>query len=403
MKERVVITRVSALTPIGNNLDEIKRNLYNGCSGINYISRFNTDDFAVKHAGEIELQELGTISYPEEMNIQGKMFYYTLTNLLSKLELPYAKDRIGCLIGTDPNIASLSNLEQLFGSNDELKVNDINATNPMSLLYYASKYFNIHGPSFCNLGTCSASTQAIGSAYKMIKNKDIDAAIVGGISSKIDPISVARLSRLDALEETQDNLKDNCRPFDKNRRGFTMSEGCVLFLLESETNARKRKAEILGVVSGYGAALDGYSITDPHIDSKGMVLSMQRALEDSGIEYNQVDYINAHGTGTIKNDLYETKAIKQVFKEKAYKMDISSTKSMHGHLMTAAGAMEVLVCLLAIKHKFVPPTIHLQDADENCDLFYNPKNKKDKNIEHAISNSFGLGGQNASLVISKLV
>lgn len=407
MVSKVVITKVSALTPLGNNVQTIANHLKNGDSGIKPITRFDTRSFGVRHAGEVDLSILANLSYPEEANLQFKMFYYSLVQLYQELKHSYASERIGCFIGTDPSIASTTNLRSMFEryltkeQNSSVVTDLIKAVNPSLLLYYASRDFHIHGPAHCNLGTCSASTQAIGNAYKLIKHGELDMAIVGGVSSKIDPVSMSRLSRLDALEETKEDIRDNCRPFDKERRGFTMSEGCVLFVIESEEAAKKRNATILCEISGYGAALDGYSITDPHEDATGMMLSMQRAISNAGLCIDEIDYINAHGTGTIKNDKFETMAIKQVFGEQAYKLDISSTKSMHGHLMTTAGAMEVLVCILAIQHEFVPPTIHYSNADEHCDLNYTPRVSKSKRINHALTNSFGLGGQNASLIVSK--
>lgn len=226
----------------------------------------------------------------------------------------------------------------------------------------------------------------------------IDYAFVGGVSCKVDPLSFMRLMRIGALAPTSGDAKKISRPFDKTRCGFTMSEGCIVFLLEKEDrNFTHHKQNPLGYIKGYGASLDGFSITDPSQD--GMVLSMLRALKDAKLSPEDVDYINAHGTSTIKNDLCETNAIKQVFKKTI--PPISSTKSMHGHLLSAAGAMEALVSLIAINNDFIPPTINLKEPDPLCDLNYTPNFSVTKKLRTVLSNSFGLGGQNSTLILGK--
>lgn len=225
--------------------------------------------------------------------------------------------------------------------------------------------------------------------------------ITGGGSSKLDPMSLARLCRLGALEPTKADCRENCSPFDLNRNGFTIGEGSVLFMLEREEDALRRHAPIYAEIQGYGSSLDGYSITDPHESSLGMILSMRRAIEDAGVPLDAIGYINAHGTGTPKNDKHETEAVKAVFGSLSGQLDISSTKSMHGHLMTAAGAMETLVTILSLNNGFIPPTINYRTPDPQCDLNYTPNIAKPADIETALTNSFGMGGQNASLVIAK--
>ncbi|MDR1418187.1 MAG: beta-ketoacyl-[acyl-carrier-protein] synthase family protein [Endomicrobium sp.] len=409
-EEKIVVTAVSSITPLGNSISEITEKLIKGISGISVITRYDLNDFPVRHGGQIDDSILNKISYPfEKVNLQFKLFYYCVNELFSKIAHNYTGSKIGCALGTDPNTSTIDDLQVLFKryhdttskTYSKFDVTKLDNINPSFLMYHLSKNFGVNGPCLCNLGTCSASTQAIGTAYRLLQNKTVDMMIAGGVSSKTDPISIARLCRLEALEPTREDLNENCRPFDKKREGFTIAEGCVLFVLERESDALRRNAEILCEISGYGAALDGFSITDPHAEAKGMVWSMERAIYDSGISKDAIDYINAHGTATVKNDSHETKAIKKVFGEKAYNISISSTKSMHGHLMTAAGAMEVLDCIIAIKNKFIPPTIKYSNLDEECDLDYTPNVYKRKVINHALTNSFGLGGQNASLIVSK--
>ena len=408
MNRSIVITAVSPITPLGADMDTIAQKLEEGVCGLQYVKRFNTKYFDVKHAGEINFSELDTIDYPIEGNVQFKMFYYCMKKMFDNMKPRYRSDRIGCIIGADPNIGTKKEFENLFMKYHEKCElveggcsNDIMMIDPMMLSYYAAKEFGVNGPFVCNLGTCAASTQAIGTGYYMLQDGVVDLMIVGGVSSKIDPISFSRLSRLGALESTKENLEENCCPFDKRRSGFTMSEGCVLLALEREEDAIKRNATILGKIQGYGAALDGFSMTNPHEDALGMRLAMERALQDAQVSASQVDYINAHGTGTVVNDSYETKAIKDVFQNDAYRVSINSTKSMHGHLMTATGAMEVLCCLIAMRDSKIAPTIHYVEPDPECDLDYIVNEAKQKKVNIALSNTFGLGGQNASLIISK--
>lgn len=418
MVDKIVITGISAITPMGNKLAEITDNLKKGKSCLNYISRYNVNSFPVRHGGIIDEKILNEIVYPFTMdNLHYKMFYYCTKQLYETYKNRYRPERIGCCIGADPHTCSNDEVKALIGQSIDADGNvnfnypeSINGKfdrqcilnfNPGLLFFHTGRDFNINGPTFCNLGTCSASSQAIGDAMNLLKMKEVDLMIAGGVSAKVDPISLTRLCRLEALEASKENIKENSSPFDKKRSGFTMSEGAILFLLERESDAQKRDASIYAEVKGYGAALDGFSITDPHEDSLGMIQAMENALMNAKLNIQDIDYINAHGTGTIKNDVFETLAIKKLFKEYSEKVSISSTKSMHGHLMSAAGSMEVLVSILAIQNKFIPPTINYKNPDPECDLNYTPNFAKDKEITNVLSNSFGLGGQNASLIISK--
>ena len=417
MLDKIVITGISAITPLGNDIDTIVDNLKKGKSGIGYIDRYNLGEFPVRHGGTIDIVDLCKVKYPYEGNLQFKLFYYCLKKLFLKYKNIYSSDRIACCIGTNPNIAApddvvylgeqywklKSNELHMNYTNENLHMNTLMNINPSLLTYYAAKDFNINGICACNFGTCAASSQAIGDSYHLLKNKRADMVICGGISLCLDPIAIARLCRLNALELTKENVKSNCAPFDKHRAGFTIGEGCILFMMERESDAKKRNAKIFAEVKGYGASMDGFSLTDPHEEGLGMQLAMIRAIEDAKLSIDKIDYVNAHGTGTKKNDKYETMAIKKVFKEYANTLDISSTKSMHGHLLTAGGAMEMLVSIISIQKGFVPPTINYRTKDPECDLSYTPNIVKYKEINNVLSNSFGLGGVNASLVISKYI
>ncbi|WP_379134438.1 beta-ketoacyl-[acyl-carrier-protein] synthase family protein [Paenibacillus sp. sgz500958] len=411
MKAKIVVTGISAITPLGSNVDSIVTNLKEGNSGIKRIERYHVGSLPVKHAAMIDESVLNEVQYPVAGNLIFKLFYSCVKDLFETCDLSkiYNPERIGLIVGTDPNTSSAEDLQYLYShvKNEEtpasapFETEKLLTNNPSFMFYHVARAFGIEGPGIANFGTCAASAQAIGDAMLMLRSGDIDAAITGGVSSKLDPMSLARLCRLGALEPTKINHKENCSPFDLHRNGFTIAEGSVLFVLETEENALRRNAHIYAEIQGYGSSMDGYSITDPHETSLGMTLSMQRAIEDAEVSLESIDYINAHGTGTQKNDKHETEAIKHVFGALSTHVDISSTKSMHGHLMTAAGAMEALVTIFSIRNGFVPPTINFQTPDPNCDLQYNPNHSKAKDINVAITNSFGMGGQNASLVISK--
>ena len=287
MSSKIVVTGMSAVTPLGNTIEKIGNNLKNGRSGIGYINRFDSEGFPVKHGGIIDLRELDEIKYPYEGNLQFKLFYYCLNKLYANFKGCYLPEKTSCIVGTNPNIAALDDVEYLgekylkIGKKESYldSVNDIihckalMNMNPSLLLYYAAKDFYVNGVSSCNFGTCAASSQAIGDAYHLLKSMTTDIVICGGISLCLDPIAIARLSRLNALEMTKDNVTENCSPFDKHRAGFTIGEGCILFTLEREEDARKRNAKIFAEIKGYGASMDGFSLTDPHEESLGMRLS----------------------------------------------------------------------------------------------------------------------------------
>lgn len=410
MRSKIVVTGISAITPLGDQLDSITANLRAGHSGIRLIERYQVGSLPVKHAAMIDESVLNGIQYPVPGNLIFKLFYSCVKELLetSSPGSFYAPERISMMVGTDPNTSTAEDLQYLYAYGDgeqpasgPMDLGTLFANHPSYMYYHAARDFGIGGPCTANFGTCAASAQAIGDAMLTLRAGDADAVITGGVSSKLDPMSLARLCRLGALEPTKADCRENCSPFDLNRNGFTIGEGSVLFLLEREEDALRRQAPIYAEIQGYGSSLDGYSITDPHESSLGMILSMERAIADAGVPLEAIGYINAHGTGTPKNDKHETEAIKAVFGALSGQLDISSTKSMHGHLMTAAGAMETLVTILGLGHGFIPPTINYRTPDPQCDLNYTPNVAKSSDIRAALTNSFGMGGQNASLVVAR--
>jgi len=261
--------------------------------------------------------------------------------------------------------------------------------------------FGIEGPSLTITTACAASANAVGEAKNMIENGIVDTVVTGGTESGTTPMTIAAFAQIRALSTKNDTPSEACSPFDKNRDGFVMAEGSTVLILENEETAKNRGAKIYGYVVGYGSTTDAHHITAPAEGGEGAVRAMDKALKDAGLSVDDVDYINAHGTSTPANDKNETTAIKTLFGSRAYEVDISSTKSMTGHLLGGAGAFESLVCILSIQNGVIPPTINLNNKDKECDLNYTPNEAINKDINIAMSNSFGFGGHNGVLVFSK--
>ena len=260
--------------------------------------------------------------------------------------------------------------------------------------------FGIEGPSLTITTACAASANAVGEAKNLIENGIVDVVVAGGTESGTTPMTIGAFAQIRALSTKNNEPEKACRPFDQERDGFVMAEGSTVLILEEEEYAKKRGAKIYGYVKGYGSTTDAHHITAPAEDGEGAFRAMRKAIEDAEISVDEIDYINAHGTSTPANDKNETIAIKTLFEEKAYDLDISSTKSMTGHLLGGAGAFESMVCLLSIQNGKIPPTINLDNNDPDCDLNYTPNIPKDKTINIAMTNSFGFGGHNGVLVFS---
>jgi 3-oxoacyl-[acyl-carrier-protein] synthase II len=267
--------------------------------------------------------------------------------------------------------------------------------------YHMAALFNAQGPNSNCLTACAASSQATGEAVEIIRRGDADVMLAGGTHSMIHPFGVTGFNLLTALSTSNDEPQRASRPFDKNRDGFVLGEGASMVVLEELERAKRRGAHIYGEITGYGSTADAYRITDIHPEGRGAAACMKLAMKDAGINPEQVGYINAHGTSTEVNDKVETQAIKVAFGDAARKVPISSTKSMMGHLIAAAGATELIICLMALRDQVLPPTINYETPDPNCDLDYIPNHARPSKLEHALSNSFGFGGQNISLVASR--
>jgi len=264
---------------------------------------------------------------------------------------------------------------------------------------HVAKLFGLRGPNFNCLTACAASTQAIGEAAEQIRRGDAEVMVSGGTHSMIHPFGVTGFNRLTALSTRNGEPKASSRPFDRNRDGFVLGEGAGIVVLESEEFARARGARIHAELAGYGSSADAYRITDIHDSGRGGIAAMRQAMADAGVSTNDIHYISAHGTGTVDNDKVETLAIKTLFGEHAYKVPVSSIKSMMGHLIAAAGAVEAITCILAIRDQVVPPTINYQEADPECDLDYVPNQARKVTVKTCLSNSFGFGGQNDTVII----
>jgi 3-oxoacyl-[acyl-carrier-protein] synthase II len=314
------------------------------------------------------------------------------------------KDDIGIIIGS-----GIGGLTTLFEQTSVLLEKGPGRVSPflipMMMPNIASAQVSIilgaRGPNLCTTSACSSGSDAVGAAYETIKRGDAKAMITGGSESIINPVGVSAFNALKAISTRNDEPQLASRPFDAERDGFVIGEGSGIFVLESLDFARKRGARIVAEMMAYGATADAYHITAPIETGEGAAAAVQRALDKAGIKPDEVDYINAHGTSTMLNDKMETQAIKRVFGEHAYKVPVSSTKSMMGHLVGSAGAVEAAICILAIRHGIIPPTINLTHPDPDCDLDYVPNKARPANVVTALSNSFGFGGHNSVLIFRK--
>ncbi len=410
--ERVVITGLGAITPLGHSVEETWRCALQGVSGVGPITLFDASDFLVKIACEVK--NFQPEAYMPAKEPRRRDRYEQLATAAALEAISHSglrveeenSDRISVIISSA--IGGLNTLEEnipLVRSEGPRKISPFAI--PMLMSNGAAGLVGIdhgfRGPSFSVTSACASGADGIGTAWMLIKAGLIDAAIAGASESTITPVAVAAFDRIGATSRRNEDYSLTPQPFDKNRDGLVIGEGAALLVLESETHARRRGAQILAELAGYASTADAYHITAPHEEGAGGARAMRLALESAGLNPEDVDYINAHGTATILNDLSETRAIKSAFGDQAYKMPISSTKSMTGHMMGATGALEAVFCTLAVQQNVLPPTIHYETPDPDCDLDYVPNQAREKIVRVAISNSFGFGGHNAVLVIKKYV
>jgi len=408
---RVVITGVGAVSPLGTGNTANWDALMSGTSGIGSITRFDTTDIPVKIAGEVkgfnaedffDKKEVKKMDLFIQYAMAAAEFAMTDSGLVINDE---NAERVGVLVGS--GLGGLPTIEKYHVVMLEGGVKKISPFFiPMLLINLAPGMISIKygakGPNISTVSACATGTHSIGDAFHIIKRGDADAMIAGGTESTITPLAVGGFAAMKALSTRNDAPEKASRPFDKDRDGFIMAEGAGIVVLEEYESAKKRGAKIYAEVVGYGLTGDAYHMTAPAPGGEGAARCMKMALKNAGVNPEQVTYINAHGTSTPFNDLNETLAIKSVFGSHASKLMVSSTKSMTGHLLGAAGGIETAICCMAMDKGAVPPTINYETPDPECDLDYVPNTARNATIEYAMSNSLGFGGTNATLLFKKI-
>ncbi len=410
MEKRVVITGIGLITPLGIGVDESWAGVIAGKSGVGEITRFNASIYGTRIAAEVKgFQAEDFMAKKEAKRMETFIAYAVAATRMAVDDSGYIIDddnahRIGVLTG-----CGLGGLNML-----EITANTVDTKGPKRVSPFfipmlignmapgmISIIFGAKGPNSSVATACAAGSHAVGDAYELIKYGRVDAMITGGVESVITRTCIAGFGAMKALSTRNDDPDHASRPFDRDRDGFVVGEGAGMMILESLEHAQARGAKIYAEVIGYGMSGDGYHITSPPPDGEGAARCMQSALDNAGITPDQIDYINAHGTSTPLNDLYETRAIKKTFGDAAYKVAVSSTKSMTGHLLGGAGGVETIFTALSIQNDIMPPTINFENPGKECDLDYVPNQARKKEVTYAMSNSFGFGGTNASLILKK--
>jgi len=409
LKNRVVITGMGAITPIGNNVKTFWKNIKKGKCGIDFIKSFDTSEFKVKIAAEIKDFNPDNVLDSKELR---RMDKFTQMGIVAANEavidaglrdVSDSRENWGVILGT--GIGGFISIEK---ENRKIIEKGPGRVSPffipMALCNIAAANiaikFGIKGICDTVITACASGTSSIGNAYRVLQQNQADLIIAGGSEAAMTPLALAGFTSMGALC-THNKAEQASIPFDIRRTGFVMGEGAGIMILETLEHAQKRRANMYAEVIGYGATCDAYHLTAAAAGGNGGARAIKMAINDSGINEEQISYINAHGTSTPYNDKCETEAIKAVFGEKAYNIPISSTKSMTGHMLGASGAAEAIVCIKAMQESFIPPTIGLYEQDPECDLDYVPLQGRNQNLQYTISNSFGFGGQNASILLKK--
>jgi 3-oxoacyl-[acyl-carrier-protein] synthase II len=408
-KRRVVVTGIGAVTPVGNSAQQAWENVLAGKSGIGPLTRVDTSKFPVSVAAEVKDFNIEDYIEKKEARKMDRFTHYALAASMMATKdanLTITEDiapRVGVWIGS--GIGGMETHEQQFLTFQERGVRRVSPFFvPMMIPDMAagqvSIYLGAKGVNSCSVTACASGTNSIGDAFKVIERGDADVMITGGAEAPIVTMALAGFCANTALSLNSD-VNSASRPFDKNRDGFVIGEGAGILILEELEHAKMRGAKIYGEVVGYGSTGDAHHITAPAPNGEGAARAMAMAINDAGVAPEQVGYINAHGTSTPYNDLFETQAVKTVFGEHAYKLAMSSTKSMTGHLLGAAGGIEAIFTVLALKEGILPPTTNLHEPDPECDLDYVPNEARKADIDYALSNSLGFGGHNACLLFKK--
>jgi 3-oxoacyl-[acyl-carrier-protein] synthase II len=424
-RKRVVITGMGAVTPLGHSVAALFDAQIHGRSGVDYTRNFDARRFPTTFAAEVKDFDLARfIPNADRYRASGVNTRFALAaavqaltdaNVMSGVD----RTRFGLYLG---NGEGQSEFDQLIGMIGESAPSERPAVEPSTFFELArerlnpeweyelemhttaghvAEQFGLLGPNYSCLTACAASSQAVGEATELIRHGDADLMLAGGAHSMIHPFGVTGFNRLTALSTRNDAPQKASRPFDLNRDGFVLGEGSGMVVLEELEHARRRGAAIHAEITGYGSTADAYRTTDSPPDGHGAIAAIKWALQDSRLSIEDIGYINAHGTSTEVNDRVETLAIKQVFGARAYKVPVSSNKSMMGHLIAAAGAVELIVSVMTMARGVIPPTINYETPDPNCDLDYVPNTAREQRVHHVLSNSFGFGGQNVSLIVSR--
>jgi 3-oxoacyl-[acyl-carrier-protein] synthase II len=408
---RVVVTGMGIVTPLGNDLDSFWQNLITGQCGIDKITAFDASAYDTQIAGEVKNFD-PTPAFPSPKEIRRTDRYsqfgvYAAWSALKDAGLELDKenlDEIGVFLGSGiGGLATTSDQHKILLERGPGRMSPF--TIPMLIGNMASglvsMYFNLRGPNFATCSACATANHAIGEAWRTIKAGDAQIMFAGGSEAAVIPIGIGGFCAMRAMSTRNDDPKTASRPFDKDRDGFVMGEGAGVLVLEELEHAKKRGARIYCEISGYGNTADAHHLTAPSPGGEGAARSMKMALRTSGLNPTDVTYINAHGTSTPQGDIAETQAIKSVFGDHAKKLVVSSTKGATGHMLGAAGAVEMIICALAIKHGVVPPTINYQTPDPECDLDYVPNTARELTVNAIVNNSFGFGGHNSTIAAKK--
>lgn len=423
-RRRVVITGIGCITPLGVRVEQLWKNLMVGASGVGTTTVFDASRFPTKISAEVRDWDLSHEGQDEKAwRFCGRHTRFAVgaaiqamndAGLAQGLAEP---TRLGVYLGSGEGQQDFDSFTSMMMAAIEGTTLDVAKFTKLGLetlhplaeveqepnmpAGHLAGMFNAQGPNLNCLTACAASSQAIGEATEIVRRGDADVMLSGGTHSMIHPFGVTGFNLLTALSTRNDEPIRASRPFDRDRDGFVLGEGAAMVVLEELEHAKKRGAHIHGELLGYGSTADAYRITDTHPEGRGAASCIKLAIQDAGIGFEEIGYINAHGTSTSVNDRVETIAIKKVFGPRAYKIPVSSTKSMMGHLIAAAGATELIVCLLAIRDGRLPPTINYEEPDPDCDLDYVPNKAREGKCTHALSNSFGFGGQNIALVVGR--
>jgi len=407
---RVVITGMGAITPLGKTAPDFWNGLVSGKNGVRNIEHFDTSDFTTKFAGQIEDYNPNDYFDRKEARKMDNFCQYGMIASDEAIEDSNIdideidKDRVAVIVGT-----GIGGMYTFYDQSVEFHDRGPRAVSPFfitklipdMLAGQISIKHGFRGANYCTVSACATGSHNIGLAYDTIKYGKADYAITGGSEAPVTRIGVAGFSSMRAMSTRNDSPETASRPFDKDRDGFVLGEGAGIFFLEELESAKKRGARIYGEIVGYGFSADAYHITAPDPDGNGVYLAMTKALKDAGIKTTDVDHINMHGTSTPLGDIAETNSIKKVFGDHAYNINLNSTKSMTGHTLGAAGAIEALASLLSIYHGIVPPTINIENQDPECDLNYTANEAQVRDVTYALNNAFGFGGHNTTVVFKK--